>query len=318
MSDEEIEQALDGEIPLEDLSDEDQAHVRAVQQLARERHDELLAEYRSTKYTFSVEWDQEVRRWRASCNQLHGVFHLDTTPEVAIRGVITVVGEIVKNNQEWWWTEESQAGEREVDESVERGEVEVFDSGEVFLHHLDQVAAEAESEGVADTGEGTDSPWQFLRADLVPRFLAGLRAEVERGNHEGVFVVIERWRARAISRRQQLPTRDEILQNAEDLAARFEADAFEVVPASAMISVHYLRENPDVLVNWLRDIAPDRLAQDVIPSQDPAPYVRPNREPYRDPTGTDIDIHRHGGLGEERLIRQRHLDDLPGRSSGPP
>ena len=136
------------------------------------------------------------------------------------------------------------------------------------------------------------APWLFLRADLVPRFLAGLRAEVERGNHEGVYVLIERWRARANSRRQQLPTRNEILENAEDLATRFEDGDFEVVPGSAMISVAYLRANPDVLVKWLRDIAPERLARDAIPRQDPRLYVRPDREPYRDQTGTDTDIHR--------------------------
>lgn len=157
MSDDEIQQALAGEIPIEDLSEADQEHVRAVNQLARERHDELLAEYRATKYTFRIEWAEDVLRWRAACDQLHGVFHLDTTPEAAIRGVIAVVGEIVKNNQEWFWSPEWQAGEREVDEAVERGEVETFDSGEEFLHHLDQVAAEGDREAVADTDEGTDT-----------------------------------------------------------------------------------------------------------------------------------------------------------------
>ncbi|MBS4102776.1 hypothetical protein [Tsukamurella paurometabola] len=144
MPDEEIQKALAGEIPVEDLSEADREHVRAVQQLARERHDELLAEYRATQYTFRVEWAEDVRRWRATCDQLHGLSHPATTPEGAIRGLITTVGEVVKNNQEWFWSPEWQAGEREVDDQIARGEVETFASGEEFVTHLEQAAAEAD------------------------------------------------------------------------------------------------------------------------------------------------------------------------------
>lgn len=49
----------------------------------------------------------------------------------------------------------------------------------------------------------SDNPWGFLPDDLVPRFLTGLRVEVERGNHEGVYAFIELWRARAKSSREQ-------------------------------------------------------------------------------------------------------------------
>lgn len=115
MSDEQIQKALAEEIPVEDLSEADQETVRAVEQLARERHEELVAEYHSTKYTYSVEWAEDVRRWRARCDQLQGLDHPATTPEAAIRGAISLVGRIIKNGQEGWWTD------REVDEALDHG-----------------------------------------------------------------------------------------------------------------------------------------------------------------------------------------------------
>ena len=44
--------------------------------------------------------------------------------------------------QAWFWTERWQQMEREVDEHVERGEVERFDSSEDFLTALDRVESE--------------------------------------------------------------------------------------------------------------------------------------------------------------------------------
>lgn len=48
----------------------------------------------------------------------------------------------VPASQAWFWTEEWQTGEREVDEHVARGEVHDFDSAEELMDHLRRIAAE--------------------------------------------------------------------------------------------------------------------------------------------------------------------------------
>ena len=48
----------------------------------------------------------------------------------------------VPASQAWFWTEEWQAGEREVDERVARGDVQEFASGEELMAHLRRIAAE--------------------------------------------------------------------------------------------------------------------------------------------------------------------------------
>lgn len=47
-------------------------------------------------------------------------------------------------SQAWFWTEEWQAGEREVDEQVARGEVRDFASSEEFLAYLRTITSEPE------------------------------------------------------------------------------------------------------------------------------------------------------------------------------
>lgn len=42
----------------------------------------------------------------------------------------------IDSNQRWFWTEEWQEGEREVDELIQRGEFETFDSMEEFINTL--------------------------------------------------------------------------------------------------------------------------------------------------------------------------------------
>lgn len=39
-------------------------------------------------------------------------------------------------SQAWFWTEEWQAGEHEVDQEIARGEVRDFESGEEFMAYL--------------------------------------------------------------------------------------------------------------------------------------------------------------------------------------
>jgi hypothetical protein len=56
-------------------------------------------------------------------------------------GVIAFIiqkGEIeaISSSQSWFWTEEWQAGEREVDDYIAAGNVETFDSMEEFLDTL--------------------------------------------------------------------------------------------------------------------------------------------------------------------------------------
>jgi bifunctional DNA-binding transcriptional regulator/antitoxin component of YhaV-PrlF toxin-antitoxin module len=45
-------------------------------------------------------------------------------------------------DQRWFWTERWQKLEREVDDAVTAGEVEVFDDAESFLANLDELTAE--------------------------------------------------------------------------------------------------------------------------------------------------------------------------------
>lgn len=45
-------------------------------------------------------------------------------------------------DQQWFWTERWQKLEREVDDAVAAGEVEVFDDTESFLANLDELTAE--------------------------------------------------------------------------------------------------------------------------------------------------------------------------------
>jgi len=57
------------------------------------------------------------------------------------RGTIKIIisnGNIqtISTNQEWFWTEEWQAGERKVDEYIKLGEYEEFDTMEEFLRTL--------------------------------------------------------------------------------------------------------------------------------------------------------------------------------------
>jgi bifunctional DNA-binding transcriptional regulator/antitoxin component of YhaV-PrlF toxin-antitoxin module len=48
----------------------------------------------------------------------------------------------VPASQAWFWTEEWQAGEREVDEELARGDYLDFASGEELMAHLRRIAAE--------------------------------------------------------------------------------------------------------------------------------------------------------------------------------
>jgi bifunctional DNA-binding transcriptional regulator/antitoxin component of YhaV-PrlF toxin-antitoxin module len=48
----------------------------------------------------------------------------------------------VPASQAWFWTEEWQAGEREVDEELARGDYQDFASGEELMAHLRRIAAE--------------------------------------------------------------------------------------------------------------------------------------------------------------------------------
>lgn len=48
----------------------------------------------------------------------------------------------VPADQHWFWTERWQKMEREVDEAVAAGDVEVFDDTESFLSSLDELTSE--------------------------------------------------------------------------------------------------------------------------------------------------------------------------------
>lgn len=49
---------------------------------------------------------------------------------------------LLDSQDAWYWTEEWQAGEREVDEQIAAGQVQTFDSAEEFIADLDREAAE--------------------------------------------------------------------------------------------------------------------------------------------------------------------------------
>lgn len=48
----------------------------------------------------------------------------------------------VAADQAWFWTERRQQREREVDNLVEKGDIEVHDGGDAFLAHLDGLTSE--------------------------------------------------------------------------------------------------------------------------------------------------------------------------------
>lgn len=49
----------------------------------------------------------------------------------------------VPASQKWFWTERWQMMEREVDDAVAAGEIEVFDDAESFLANLDELTADS-------------------------------------------------------------------------------------------------------------------------------------------------------------------------------
>jgi bifunctional DNA-binding transcriptional regulator/antitoxin component of YhaV-PrlF toxin-antitoxin module len=72
----------------------------------------------------------------------------DSQVEARLRedGVIELIPVItIPADQAWYWTEEWQAGEREVDEEIARGEKgRVFDSADEFVAHLHRIAGDDE------------------------------------------------------------------------------------------------------------------------------------------------------------------------------
>jgi bifunctional DNA-binding transcriptional regulator/antitoxin component of YhaV-PrlF toxin-antitoxin module len=65
----------------------------------------------------------------------------DSQVEVRLRedGVIELIPVItIPADQAWYWTEEWQAGEREVDEEIARGEGRTFDSAEEMFDTLER------------------------------------------------------------------------------------------------------------------------------------------------------------------------------------
>jgi bifunctional DNA-binding transcriptional regulator/antitoxin component of YhaV-PrlF toxin-antitoxin module len=73
--------------------------------------------------------------------------HLDE-PGAQIRLVETDDGRIeliplvaIPADQQWFWTDRWQKMEREVDEAVDAGDVEVFDDTDSFLENLDELTA---------------------------------------------------------------------------------------------------------------------------------------------------------------------------------
>ncbi len=43
---------------------------------------------------------------------------------------------LIDSEQQWWWSEEWQRGERETQQDIEAGQVQEFDSAETFLNSL--------------------------------------------------------------------------------------------------------------------------------------------------------------------------------------
>jgi bifunctional DNA-binding transcriptional regulator/antitoxin component of YhaV-PrlF toxin-antitoxin module len=65
----------------------------------------------------------------------------DSQVEARLRedGVIELIPVVmIPADQAWYWTEEWQAGEREVDEEIARGEGRVFDSAEEMFDTLER------------------------------------------------------------------------------------------------------------------------------------------------------------------------------------
>jgi antitoxin PrlF len=67
--------------------------------------------------------------------------NLDLGRSTGTRGTIEIIyyaGNLraVSTNQDWFWTEEWQAGERKVDEYIKLGKYQEFDSMEEFLRTL--------------------------------------------------------------------------------------------------------------------------------------------------------------------------------------
>jgi hypothetical protein len=55
-------------------------------------------------------------------------------------------------DQAWFWTEEWQQGEKEVEEHIHRGEVETFDSMDEFLASLDDPELRMEMKALEEAG----------------------------------------------------------------------------------------------------------------------------------------------------------------------
>ena len=55
------------------------------------------------------------------------------------RTVIMVGLKLIRADQAWFWTPEWQAGEREADEQITRGEGSIHDSAEEMFAHLDHL-----------------------------------------------------------------------------------------------------------------------------------------------------------------------------------
>ncbi|WP_220657461.1 hypothetical protein [Tsukamurella sp. TY48] len=79
------------------------------------------------------------------------------------------MAEIARRGQQWFWTKEWQAGEREVDEHIARGEVTTFASGEEFIEHLDEAVSEGTDADIHRTVL-TDAAVDWVKSDS---FVAG-------------------------------------------------------------------------------------------------------------------------------------------------
>jgi antitoxin MazE len=76
--------------------------------------------------------------------------HPGSQVDVRLRedGVIELTPVItIPADQAWYWTEDWQAGEREVDEQIARGETTTFDSAEEMFETLEREARLREAEG---------------------------------------------------------------------------------------------------------------------------------------------------------------------------
>jgi len=63
----------------------------------------------------------------------------DVEFEITEDGTVVMIGlKLIRADQAWFWTPEWQAGEREADEQIARGEGTVYGSTEEFLASLDE------------------------------------------------------------------------------------------------------------------------------------------------------------------------------------